>query len=110
MIRRPPRSTRTDTLFPYTTLFRSLGLIAFGTGGIKPCVSTNVGDQFTASNQHMIERAFSWFYLSINAGSLISIIACPWLLPHYGPKFAFGLPGVMMAVADRKSTRLNSSH
>src|SRR3546814_4179533 len=29
MIRRPPRSTRTDTLFPYTTLFRSLG----GIGG-----------------------------------------------------------------------------
>src|SRR3546814_11706650 len=27
MIRRPPRSTRTDTLFPYTTLFRSLGLL-----------------------------------------------------------------------------------
>src|SRR3546814_16023019 len=26
MIRRPPRSTRTDTLFPYTTLFRSVGL------------------------------------------------------------------------------------
>src|SRR3546814_4991619 len=31
MIRRPPRSTRTDTLFPYTTLFRSLGIDqAFG--------------------------------------------------------------------------------
>src|SRR3546814_15276322 len=28
MIRRPPRSTRTDTLFPYTTLFRSVGDIA----------------------------------------------------------------------------------
>src|SRR3546814_5028850 len=28
MIRRPPRSTRTDTLFPYTTLFRSIGLRA----------------------------------------------------------------------------------
>src|SRR3546814_17788412 len=27
MIRRPPRSTRTDTLFPYTTLFRSLELL-----------------------------------------------------------------------------------
>ncbi|NKF21067.1 POT-type proton-dependent oligopeptide transporter [Solimonas marina] len=76
-----------------------LGMTAFGTGGIKPCVSTNVGDQFTASNQHMIERAFSWFYLSINAGSLISIIACPWLLPNYGPKFAFGLPAAMMALA-----------
>src|SRR3546814_14748921 len=29
MIRRPPRSTRTDTLFPYTTLFRSPRLAAF---------------------------------------------------------------------------------
>ncbi|MEQ1439278.1 POT family MFS transporter [Fontimonas sp. SYSU GA230001] len=76
-----------------------LFLIALGTGGIKPCVSTNVGDQFTASNQHLIERAFSWFYLSINAGSLISISLCPWLLPNYGPKVAFGLPAVMMAVA-----------
>src|SRR3546814_15692049 len=28
MIRRPPRSTRTDTLFPYTTLFRSIGNLA----------------------------------------------------------------------------------
>src|SRR3546814_15550517 len=32
MIRRPPRSTRTDTLFPYTTLFRSLGAVPSGTG------------------------------------------------------------------------------
>src|SRR3546814_5871734 len=32
MIRRPPRSTRTDTLFPYTTLFRSPPL---GTGGAR---------------------------------------------------------------------------
>src|SRR3546814_4724226 len=30
MIRRPPRSTRTDTLFPYTTLFRSVGLFEHG--------------------------------------------------------------------------------
>src|SRR3546814_16412944 len=35
MIRRPPRSTRTDTLFPYTTLFRSPDLTHFG--GIVPC-------------------------------------------------------------------------
>src|SRR3546814_10546047 len=33
MIRRPPRSTRTDTLFPYTTLFRSLSFLAGHTGG-----------------------------------------------------------------------------
>src|SRR3546814_15420571 len=37
MIRRPPRSTRTDTLFPYTTLFRSLVylLLAFVTRGLS---------------------------------------------------------------------------
>src|SRR3546814_499096 len=34
MIRRPPRSTRTDTLFPYTTLFRSLGVGEVGALGI----------------------------------------------------------------------------
>ncbi len=76
-----------------------LFLVAFGTGGIKPCVSTNVGDQFTDDNQHLIERAFSWFYLSINAGALISIWLCPILLPAYGPAWAFGVPGAMMAVS-----------
>src|SRR3546814_3748353 len=35
MIRRPPRSTRTDTLFPYTTLFRSVGIGAGPRGGVR---------------------------------------------------------------------------
>src|SRR3546814_3286809 len=35
MIRRPPRSTRTDTLFPYTTLFRSAGQRLFGVPAIE---------------------------------------------------------------------------
>ena len=81
------------------TLGVGLGFMAFGTGGIKPCVSTNVGDQFTSKNQHLIERAFSYFYLSINAGSSISIYFCPVLLNNYGPKAAFGMPAAMMAVA-----------
>jgi POT family proton-dependent oligopeptide transporter len=76
-----------------------LFMVAFGTGGIKPCVSTNVGDQFTSANQHLIQRAFSWFYLAINAGSLISIPLCPWLLPTFGPTVAFGVPAAMMIVA-----------
>ncbi len=76
-----------------------LFLVAFGTGGIKPCVATNLGDQFTSANQHLIERAFSWFYLAINAGSTISILLCPWLLPRYGPKVAFGVPAAMMCLA-----------
>lgn len=84
-----------------TGLALGMFLVAFGTGGIKPCVSTNVGDQFTAKNAHLIERAFSWFYLAINAGSSISIFLCPVLLekPEYGPRWAFGMPATMMAVA-----------
>lgn len=84
-----------------TALILGMFLVAFGTGGIKPCVSTNVGDQFTSSNAHLIERAFSYFYIAINAGSSISIYFCPELLasPDYGPKWAFGVPGAMMAFA-----------
>ncbi|MCU0684347.1 MAG: MFS transporter [Polyangiaceae bacterium] len=80
-------------------LMLGLGLVAFGTGGIKPCVSTNVGDQFTSKNQHLIERAFSYFYLAINAGSSISIFYCPVLLDKYGPKMAFGMPAAAMFLA-----------
>jgi POT family proton-dependent oligopeptide transporter len=76
-----------------------LGFMAFGTGGVKPCVSTNVGDQFTSRNQHLIERAFSYFYLSINTGSSISIYMCPVWLDRYGPGVAFGVPAAMMAFA-----------
>jgi POT family proton-dependent oligopeptide transporter len=84
-----------------TGLFLGLLLVAFGTGGIKPCVSTNVGDQFTSKNQHLIERAFSYFYLAINAGSSISIYFCPLLLrsDSFGARWAFGMPAVAMFVA-----------
>ncbi len=82
-------------------LLLGLGLISFGAGGIKPCVSANVGDQFGESNEHLLTKVFGWFYFSINAGSFISTIACPFLLnsPNWGPKWAFGLPGIMMALA-----------
>src|SRR5208283_6026314 len=80
-------------------LLAGLALVALGTGGIKPCVSTNVGDQFTSRNQHLIERAFSYFYFSINAGSSISIWFCPILLKNGHPQLAFGMPAAMMLVA-----------
>ena len=82
-------------------LLIGLGLISFGAGGIKPCVSANVGDQFGESNKHLISKVFGWFYFSINAGSFISTILCPILLhdPRFGPRWAFGLPGVMMVLA-----------
>src|SRR3546814_4435635 len=42
MIRRPPRSTRTDTLFPYTTLFRSLRGVGFHYPGAEAPVLTDI--------------------------------------------------------------------
>ena len=82
-------------------LVLGLGLIAFGSGGIKPCVSANVGDQFGESNKHLLSKVFGWFYFSINAGSFISTILCPFLLadPRFGPRWAFGIPGVAMVIA-----------
>ncbi|QDU82934.1 Dipeptide and tripeptide permease A [Planctomycetes bacterium Pla163] len=76
-----------------------LGLIALGSGGIKPCVSAHVGDQFGKSNAHLLTTVFFWFYFSINFGSFISTLLTPWLLEWYGPHWAFGVPGVLMALA-----------
>ena len=76
-----------------------LGLIAVGAGGIKPCVSSHVGDQFGAGNAHLLPRVFNWFYFSINIGAAISMLLTPWLLQQAGPHWAFGVPGLLMAVA-----------
>jgi POT family proton-dependent oligopeptide transporter len=98
-----------------------LVLIALGAGGIKPCVSANVGDQFGSSNQHLLSRVFNWFYFAINAGSAVATLLIPWMLEPYqvpaeqaarlptwivrllegvhGPDVAFGTPGILMLIA-----------
>lgn len=80
-------------------LFLGLGLIAVGSGGIKPCVSAHVGDQFGKTNAFWITKVFGWFYIAINLGAFISNLLTPWLLEWYGPHYAFGIPGVLMAIA-----------
>ena len=76
-----------------------LTLIAIGSGGIKPCVSAHVGDQFQQKNKHLIEKIFSIFYLSINLGAAVSSLLTPLLLENYGPHLAFGVPGLLMLIA-----------
>jgi len=76
-----------------------LTLIAMGSGGIKPCVSAHVGDQFGADKKHLIERIFSIFYFSINLGAVVSSLLTPLLLHWYGPSVAFGIPGFFMLLA-----------
>src|SRR3546814_12884158 len=85
MIRRPPRSTRTDTLFPYTTLFRS-----------EP---KTLGAHDTGSN------VAAPLFKAFMADALTKEDAVPFRIP----------PGIRMVrlnaeTGDRKSTRLNSSH
>jgi POT family proton-dependent oligopeptide transporter len=74
-------------------------LIALGAGGIKPCVSAHLGDQFGASNQHWLSKVFSWFYLSVNFGAFASMLLIPWLLKTCGASVAFLVPGLLMLLA-----------
>lgn len=82
-----------------TGLALGLGLIAIGSGGIKPCVSAHVGDQFGGSNARLLPKVFGWFYFAINVGALASILFAEPLLHRFGPSVAFGVPGILMALA-----------
>src|SRR3546814_4993210 len=120
MIRRPPRSTRTDTLFPYTTLFRSeIERLAAGLGvGAddrmdRPGAGRNVGHG---------RRALPQKARAVVAGVVLD--PEPFDLPQEVLRHFLQRPvhvaeaGVAAAgryfkrieAADRKSTRLNSSH
>src|SRR3546814_17329322 len=80
MIRRPPRSTRPDPLFPYTTLFRSVG-------EYERC------GQFSANFLDRQAVALETF-----GKVAVEPVLCPCGV------------GRLMQKRDRKSTRLNSSH
>ena len=86
-------------IHPRTVLACGLGLIAIGAGGIKPCVSAHVGDQFGPGNKHLLPRVYGWFYFSINIGATASTLLIPILLNRFGPGIAFGVPGILMAIA-----------
>ena len=79
----------------YTGLF----LIAFGSGGIKPLVVSFVGDQFDQTNKGKAKVVFDAFYWTINFGSFFASLFAPLLLREYGASVAFGVPGVLMALA-----------
>ena len=80
-------------------IIAGLAFIAIGSGGIKPCVSANVGDQFTSKNSHLVSKVFQIFYFIINFGSFFASILTPWMYKRFGPEVAFGVPGILMAIA-----------
>lgn len=85
-----------------TICFVALYLIALGTGGIKPCVSSFGADQFEDTDE--VEKKhkssfFNWFYFSINIGALIAASVLVWIQMNVGWGWGFGIPAVAMAIA-----------
>ncbi len=80
-------------------VYLGLILIAIGAGGIKPCVSAFVGDQFPAGNEKGLTRVYGWFYWAINFGATFGFALIPMLRDQHGYSWAFGVPGIAMAVA-----------
>src|SRR3546814_7075245 len=119
MTRRPPRSTRTDTLFPYTTLFRSpLSLAPSGSSGTDYSNSNVLHytailserqtskfqlQRFAIPSTHLVSvtteqlHKFSWKGLSVTSAE------------HFASPKAPNC-ALRSCQNDRKSTRLNSSH
>src|SRR3954471_18799483 len=81
------------------SFYVGLGLIALGSGGIKPCVAAFVGDQFDQTNKHRAKVVFDAFYWIINFGSFFASLLMPIFLRQLGPAVAFGIPGVLMFIS-----------
>src|SRR3546814_4811408 len=114
MIRRPPRSTRTDTLFPYTTLFRSLRLEQS---------KTALADAFQDLLEWGVRHGASDLHLNVRLREAESevkyTVSGRYLAPERFRRMPTSTLIDMLSVAwmdirggngDRKSTRLNSSH
>src|SRR3546814_12610755 len=67
MIRQPPKSTRTDTLFPYTTLFRSLATIAgVALGDFTAMSASMLGEVAERSEEHTSElQSLMWISYAV---------------------------------------------
>src|SRR5262249_16017398 len=77
-------------------VWTGLGLIAVGSGGIKPCVSAHVGDQFGRASWFRLRTIYQAFYFIVNFGSFFAKLLIPWVWKHYGVRAAFALPGILM--------------
>src|SRR3546814_9083029 len=136
MILRPPGSTRTDTLFPYTTLFRSTGLPQPGLGGGGLCPSAAIDDCVTdparseQSAGGTADGGATWLSRDSRCRAQQSALAAParrlysgrpaewnvcrcrlFLHRHLSePEQAISGDHDAVDPLDRKSTRLNSSH
>ena len=101
-----PRCYAEDYCNPTVTqsavFFVALYMVALGTGGIKPCVSSYGADQFDDTDEAEKKHKgsfFNWFYFSINIGALIASSVLVWVQDNVSWGWGFGIPAIAMAVA-----------
>ncbi|KAJ0642552.1 putative proton-dependent oligopeptide transporter family, PTR2 family proton/oligopeptide symporter [Helianthus annuus] len=91
----------------YAVFFTGLYLIALGTGGIKPCVSSFGADQFDDTDpKERVKKGsfFNWFYFSINLGALVSSTYIVWIQENKGWGLGFGIPAFFMGVSETRGS------
>src|SRR3546814_11539919 len=108
MIRLPPRCTRTDTLFPYTSLFRSSACLWMFAVHLMTARGDTLFNRKMRADRNLVTAM--GFMVVIGVVMFASMALLPPML-----QTLFGWPvidtGIILAVrGDRKSTRLNSSH
>lgn len=102
---RPPQCTK-EACIPVPAsngqslfLYLGLSLIALGTGGIKPCVSSFGADQFDEGDEKEVLNKyafFNWFFFAINLGALFGITIMVYVVQERGYGWGFGAPTVVM--------------
>src|SRR3546814_12824748 len=108
MKRRQPRSTRTDTLFPYTTLFRAEGDADASAGGLELMAAV---DSFVPEPERDLDKPFLMpieDVFSITGRGTVVTGKVEQGVIHTGDEIE--IVGIRPTQKDRKSTRLNSSH
>src|SRR3546814_19248735 len=116
MVRRPPISTRTDTLFPYTTLFRSSANRSLHKRRL-PVVGPRPNNSFNPNPLRYTNSMADQACHAVGSTTQVGLTQALGLMTDIHPLFFvalivllgwLGLTGIK--TLDRKSTRLNSSH
>src|SRR3546814_5320881 len=98
MIRRPPRSTRTDTLFPYTTLFRSSGTVVKWTDSVPKCDKPSLAGDVTYCGlnsrlNRVVKDNVEWLFFCRKSSESLEVSAEPYWL-RSNPQFSrYGVMG-----------------
>ncbi|KAG7670037.1 putative Protein NRT1/ PTR FAMILY 8.5 [Nannochloris sp. 'desiccata'] len=90
-----PVSGQAATSAQLAALYSALYLIALGTGGIKPCVSSFGADQFDSTNPAeavLIPRFFNYFYAAINIGAIIASLFLIYIQEEVSWALGYAIP------------------